>query len=77
MELREQCEVGGLHVGSWLQMYMACNAYVMGGRVMLAWPDGRPLLHQPALTVAMFDVIEEEVAKEQEARDKSAERQRH
>jgi len=30
----------------------------MGGMVLRAWPDGRSLLEQPALTVSMFNLME-------------------
>jgi hypothetical protein len=54
---------------------MAATSYVMGSPLRMAWPDGRPLLEQPAIVVSVFSVIAEEIAKEQKAESERAKRQ--
>lgn len=67
MAPREPCEVDGRPVSDWLGLWAHCHANIWGSLVRLAWPDGRSLLEQPALLVAMFDLIREEAVKEMEA----------
>lgn len=37
----------------------------------LGWPDGKPLLEQPAITVRVFDLITEQVQKANDGRHKN------
>jgi len=64
--------VSGLHVSAWVSLYKSCHSFVMGDAIMRGWPDGGTVLEQPAVTVTMFDVIAEEIGKEQEQEAKRA-----
>lgn len=67
--------MAGLHVTSWVYLYLTCHSFVMGSPVRTQWPDGRSTLRQPAVTVQMFELIAEEIVKEQEAqRERDASR---
>ena len=66
-EVREHCEVAGLHVASWVSLFFTCHSFVMGSPVRTEWPDGRTTLKQDAVVVSMFNVISEELAKHQKA----------
>jgi hypothetical protein len=38
-----------------------------GGPVRIAWPDGKSLLEQPAITVSVFDMITDQQLKASKA----------
>ena len=65
----ERVKVGGLTADTWLSLWMGCHVGGFSGAMRVDWPDGRPLTEQPCLTVRVFGVISELVAKEA-ARDK-------
>lgn len=48
---------GGLCIDGWLKLWTAYKQFNSG------WPDGLPLAEQLALTVLMFQLIEEEAHK--------------
>ncbi len=48
---------GGLSINSWLRLWTAYKQFNFG------WPDGQPLTEQLAVTVMMFQLIEEEAGK--------------
>jgi hypothetical protein len=50
---------GGLTLESWMELYVGCHNYTASGPRLLAWPDGRSMLRQPALVVRMFNIISE------------------
>lgn len=55
---------GGLSVFEWVTMWRATHrAMGMGGFERIEWPDGRSYVEQPAMTVAMMNLIQEEVGK--------------
>lgn len=53
---------GGLSVRGWLQLWDACHTAGYAGPQLVAWPDGRPLIDQPRLTVEMFALVGEAMA---------------
>jgi hypothetical protein len=55
---------GGLDVDSWLRLWKCCHAATGQGIWRTSWPDDTCALQQPALTIAMFDVLSNIVAKE-------------
>lgn len=50
----------------WVRLYFDHTSFIMGSPFRHGWPDGHPVLMQPALLVAMFDEIEAGVLKEME-----------
>jgi hypothetical protein len=48
---------GGLSISAWLILWIECQAPGMSGPWRAHWPDGKSVLEQPALTVAMFELI--------------------
>lgn len=66
---REPCEVAGLSVAAWLELFNACHVAGVAGPQRVAWPDGRSTLRQPAVTVYMFAVAAEELQKETQRDD--------
>lgn len=56
--------VEGLVIESWVALWLRSHAVHEGGTTLLAWPDGRSLIEQPAIVVSMFALIEDEVRKE-------------
>jgi hypothetical protein len=54
---------GGLAVIQWMQLWQ--QTHDMGRRT--EWPDGKCLLEQPALGVAMLDLVGEQLMKEAQA----------
>lgn len=62
----ETWTAGGWPLKVWLEMWEACYEAGFNGPIRKEWPDGRPPLEQPAVTVAMFALIDEGVAKHME-----------
>lgn len=54
---------GGLSMGQWLALFVPCINIIEGSVARAAWPDGKALLDQPALTVEMFSIMHTELAK--------------
>jgi hypothetical protein len=48
---------GGLSAGAWMALWSACHAVTGLGLWRTVWPDGGATTEQPALAVAMFDLI--------------------
>jgi hypothetical protein len=48
---------GGLSVGAWIALWQASHAVTSMGAWRVSWPDGGSTLVQPALTIAMFELI--------------------
>lgn len=48
---------GGLSMDAWMRLHRSCHAVTAHGMWRIAWPDGQSVLAQPAITVAMFDLI--------------------
>lgn len=48
----------------WALMYSNCISVVQGSIMQWAWPDGRSLVEQPALTVELFAIMRDEFSKE-------------
>jgi hypothetical protein len=60
----EPIEVGGLPLGVWFDLHDGCMEIDgFGGLRLRGWPDGRSFLEQPSVTVEMFKLIGQEVAK--------------
>lgn len=49
---------GGLSMRSWVTLWQTSHAMTSMGMWRLSWPDGGTTLNQPAVLVAMFDLIE-------------------
>lgn len=41
-------------------LWQDCHTSGFGGPVRIAWPDGRSLLEQPAITVKVFEMISDQ-----------------
>jgi hypothetical protein len=54
---------GGLTIQKWIDLWL--NTHDQGRRT--EWPDGGCLLQQPAIAVAMLDLVGTELIKEAEA----------
>lgn len=54
--------VGGLAIGAWIALWQQCYAITATGVWRTHWPDNRHTLRQPALVVAMFDLVTEQMA---------------
>lgn len=53
---------GGMTVAAWMALWSQCHvASGMGGATRTAWPDGGSLLDQPAILVAMFGLVGDEL----------------
>lgn len=48
---------GGLGMPAWFKLWENSYAVSQMGVWRIAWPDGLSTLEQPAITVAMFDLI--------------------
>lgn len=59
-------QVAGLWERDWWDIWQHCYVPGMAGMVRQAWPDGGGWQDQPAITVAMFDLIAEQVYLEAE-----------
>lgn len=53
---------GGLSIAAWLKLWLMCHAVMTDGILRIGWPDGRCAVEQPAITVAVFDLIGSVVA---------------
>lgn len=58
---------GGWPLSNWLELWEACHVSGFNGPMRAAWPDGKSALDQPAITVAVFDLIGDAVAKHMES----------
>lgn len=58
---------GGISVRQWLDLWMRIHQPVGFGWMRTEWPDGRCLLDQPAIAVAMLDLVGEQFVKEARA----------
>lgn len=50
----------------WFRVWELCHAPGFSGPQFVAWPDGRGLIDQPAVVVAVFDMIDDQVRLERE-----------
>lgn len=49
---------GGLTMSAWMTLWYASHAITMMGVWRIDWPDGGCTLDQPAILVAVFDLID-------------------
>jgi hypothetical protein len=47
----------------WLTLWQGCHVPGFGSAVRTAWPDGKSLIEQPAITIAVFDMISNQQTK--------------
>ena len=52
---------GGFSIEAWLRLWNACHEAGASGPRMVAWPDGKSLMEQPAIVVDVFDLIRQTV----------------
>lgn len=46
-----------------MALWHGCHAPGFGSPVRIAWPDGKSLIEQPAITIAVFDMISDQQTK--------------
>lgn len=59
---------GGLSVSKWLQLWSHIYQPTGFGWVRMEWPDGGSLIEQPAIGVAMLELVGDEFMKEARAK---------
>lgn len=63
----EDVSVAGFPVSTWVDIHGHCVGVDGFGALRLReWPDGRPYLEQPAVTVSMFDEIDAAIGRQLE-----------
>lgn len=55
----------GLSERAWLELWFGCHTAGFGGASRLAWPDGKSLIEQPAITVKVFEMISDQMQKKE------------
>jgi hypothetical protein len=50
-----------------MALWHGCHVAGFAGAQRIAWPDGKSLLEQPAITVAVFDMISDQQMKSAKA----------
>ncbi len=53
--------VAGLSIYTWWDAWKNCHAYLQGGWMQTAWPDGRCYAEQPHHVVEIFEWITSEM----------------
>lgn len=59
---------GGLSIRDWLRIWSLIHEPTGFGWMRAEWPDGRCALDQPAIAVAMLDLVGDEYIKEASAK---------
>jgi hypothetical protein len=58
---------GGLSAAAWVALHRACHRPGMSGPERVCWPDNEATVDQPALTLAVFGLVDDELQKEAES----------
>lgn len=55
--------IAGLSERAWMELWFGCHTGGFSGAMRLAWPDGKSLIEQPAITVKVFEMISDQMQK--------------
>jgi hypothetical protein len=58
-------QIDGMPASGWLRLWSACHKSGMSGPELSSWPDEGSLAEQSALTVNVFDLIDEQIGLQQ------------